>query len=104
MKQVFIKIAEGYQLIQEGYSALAEYYSKDIKENGAKAKEVVKEQTEEKAVGLVNIEEVRAVMAAKSRDGKTQEVRKLINEFGAEKLSSVSKEKLPELLQKAEEL
>lgn len=50
------------------------------------------------------LEDVRAVLAEKSRGGKTQEVRAILKEFGADKLSDVPSEKYIELLQKAEEL
>ena len=52
----------------------------------------------------MTIEAVRLVMAEKSRDGKTQEVRKILNEFGVDKLSAVPEEKLPDLLKKVEVL
>ena len=43
-------------------------------------------------------------MAIKSRDGKTLEVRKLINTYGVTKLSDVPEEKYQELMAKAEAL
>lgn len=52
----------------------------------------------------VTIEDVRAVLAVKTRDGKTPQVKALLNEFGADKLSSVPLDKLAELKQKAEVL
>lgn len=60
------------------------------------AKEEASAKTEK-----VTVEQVRAVLAEKSRAGKTQEVRSLLNEFGADKLSAVADEKLPDLLKKA---
>ena len=44
------------------------------------------------------------VLAEKSRAGKTQEVKMLLRECGADKLSAVPEEKYPELLKKAEAL
>ena len=52
----------------------------------------------------MTVEKVRAVLAEKSRDGKTQEVRKLLDEFGADKLSAIPEDKLSDLLKKAEVL
>lgn len=61
-------------------------------------------ENSKKAENTVTIEDVRAVLAEKSRGGKTQEVRAILKEFGADKLSDVPSEKYTELLQKAEEL
>ena len=69
-------------------------------EAGKKEAKQKQDSTEE----TVTIEKVRAVLAEKSRDGKTQEVRKLLNEFGADKLSAIPEDKFPDLLKKAEVL
>ena len=52
----------------------------------------------------VSIEEIRAVLASKSQDGKTAEVRALLQKFGANKLSEISEEVFPDLLKEAGEL
>ena len=52
----------------------------------------------------VNIEEIRAVLAGKSQDGKTAEVRALLQKFGANKLSEISAEVYQELLKEAGDL
>ena len=52
----------------------------------------------------ISITEVRAVMAEKSRAGKTQEIKQLLKEFGADKLSSVLEERYEELMKRAEVL
>ena len=49
-------------------------------------------------------DDLRLVLAEKSRAGKTQEVKMLLRECGADKLSAVPEEKYPELLKKAEAL
>lgn len=61
------------------------------------------ETVNEVAVKLT-IEDVRAVLAVKTREGKTPQVKVLLNEFGADKLSNVPVEKLAELKAKAEVL
>lgn len=61
-------------------------------------------ENSKKEENTVALEDVRAVLAEKSRGGKTQEVRAILKEFGADKLSDVPSEKYTELLQKAEEL
>ena len=49
-------------------------------------------------------EQVRAVLAEKSHDGKTEAVRELLQKYGAPKLSSVDPKHYPALLKDAEVL
>ena len=50
----------------------------------------------------VTLEEVRGILADKSRNGFTADVRSLITSFGAEKLSEVDPAKFEDLLKAAE--
>lgn len=59
------------------------------------------QQPEEK---LVTLEEVRAILAEKSHDGFTAEVRTLIEKYGASKLSQIDPSKYASLLADAEGL
>lgn len=52
----------------------------------------------------VTLEQVRAVLAEKSRNGLTAEVRDLLEKHGATKLSEINPEEYPELLADAEGL
>ena len=52
----------------------------------------------------VSLEQVRAVLAQKSHDGLTAEVRALLQKYGATKLSAIDPECYEALLQEAEEL
>ena len=71
---------------------------KDTAKKGAKA---AKQEPEEKPLTL---EEVRAVLAEKSRSGHTEEVRALLNKHGADKLSEIDPAEYPALLAEAEVL
>ena len=51
---------------------------------------------------LITLEEVRSVLAEKSRSGKTSEVKALLTKFGANKLSELDASKYDELLKEAE--
>lgn len=64
------------------------------------------EQTEPPAAPAkkVTLEEVRAVLAEKSHDGLTAEVRGLLEKYGAQKLSGVDPKHYPALLKDAEVL
>ena len=75
----------------------------EVKEIAAKLRELADAIEEEKAP-KISLEDVRAVLAIKSRDGKTLEVRKLINTYGVTKLSDVPEDKYQELMAKAEAL
>ena len=60
-----------------------------------------KQEPEEKPLTL---EEVRAVLAEKSRSGHTEEVRELLAKHGADKLSEIDPAEYPALLAEAEVL
>ena len=53
-------------------------------------------------VKSVTLEEVRAVLAEKSRAGKTAEVKELLTKFGVNKLSELDSSKYSELLKETE--
>lgn len=114
MSSGLLKMAEGYELVAAGLrqmiearEAIPQVSTKSEDTNiSEKAKKAKKEdeaeaKVETQAVKKVTLEEVRAVLADKSRAGKTQEVRMLLHEYGADKLSSVEEEKLSDLLAKA---
>lgn len=63
--------------------------------------QVSTQKPEEKAVAL---EQVRAVLAEKSHDGFTAEVRALLEKYGASKLSQIDPSKYAALLAEAEAL
>ncbi len=65
------------------------------------AKPAAKQESEEKPLTL---EEVRAVLAEKSRAGHTAEVRELLNRHGADKLSEIDPAEYAALLAEAEVL
>ena len=74
------------------------------KEEDEKAADVPAEVQAEPEAPAITLEEVRKVLAEKSRSGKTGEVWSLINKYGAMKLSGVDPKYYPELLKDAEEL
>ena len=58
----------------------------------------------EKPASAVKLEEVRAVLAEKSHEGKTAAVRELLGKYGAQKLSEVDPANYASLLKEAEVL
>ena len=74
---------------------------KTAKNTAKKEAKAAKQEPEEKPLTL---EEVRAVLAEKSRSGHTEEVRALLNKHGADKLSEIDPAEYPALLAEAEVL
>ena len=71
------------------------------KDAAKKAKPAAKQEPEEKPLTL---EEVRAVLAEKSRSGHTEEVRELLAKHGADKLSEIDPAEYAALLAEGEAL
>ena len=91
-RKVYSQLAEGFELLAAGYRSLAE--------QGAEATpEAAPEPTKK-----ITIEQVRAVMSAKSDEGKTAQVKALLMKYDAGKLSGVKPEDYPDLLREAEAL
>lgn len=52
----------------------------------------------------VAVEDIRAVLAQKSQDGKSKEIKELLGKYGVAKLSAVKQEDYPALLAEAKVL
>ena len=61
-------------------------------------------ETPEPEEKVITLEEVRAVLAEKSRDGHTSKIRELLQKYGADKLSEINDSDYPALLAEAEVL
>ena len=90
------KIVEDVYEAVHGLAKAVDKLNADIKR--------IKKETSEESLPQVTLEQVRAVLAAKSQAGKTEEVRILINGYGVTKLRDVNPQSYAELLNKAEEL
>ena len=75
----------------------------EVPESPPEAK-AMPEEAEVKALPEVTLEQVRGVLADKSRSGKTAEVRAIIQKFGADKLSGIDPKDYPAILKEAEVL
>ena len=100
MNKGLLQIAEGFAMVAEGYRKMASE-GMEIPKDIQREEKPEKSSTPEKKISIT---EVRAVMAEKSRAGKTQEIKQLLKEFGADKLSSVLEERYEELMKRAEVL
>lgn len=100
MNKGLLQIAEGFAMVAEGYRKMASE-GMEIPKDIQTEEKPEKSSTPEKKISIT---EVRAVMAEKSRAGKTQEIKQLLKEFSADKLSSVPEERYEELMKRAEVL
>lgn len=95
MHDIYLTLAEGYEKLAAGYRALA----KDQKDE--KVEMAVPAEPEKKEI---SIEEVRAVLAAKTQAGKRREVKELLLKYDSGKLSGVKPENYAALMADAEAL
>lgn len=86
--------------INDATNWLAQQFTSDVQQQ----KENIAANTEEKAKPALTLEEVRAVLADKSRAGHTTEIRELLKKYGASKLSLVDPKHYEALLREAEVL
>jgi hypothetical protein len=98
MSDIYLTLADGFEKLAAGYRALATESTTDGQATEQKV------ATEEKQEPQITIEQVRAVLAAKSQDGKTREVKALLMKYDAGKLSGVKPEDYASLLKEAEAL
>lgn len=66
--------------------------------------EDTKQEVDEETSKQLTLEEVRAVLAQKSRNGFTSKIRELLIKYGGEKLSEIDPTKYSELLKDVEKL
>lgn len=98
MNDVYLTIADGFEKLAAGYRALAGTASAPAESEAAPVAETPAEAQE------VTIEEVRAVLAAKSENGKRKEVKELLFKYDSGKLSGVKKSDYAALLADARAL
>jgi hypothetical protein len=99
MVKAYLEIAEGLEQAAAGYRKLA---GKEDKDESKPEPQVAAEASEQML--KISVEDVRAVLATKSQDGKTQEVKALLLKFGASRLSEVKPESYRVLLTEAKRL
>ncbi|RKI93099.1 hypothetical protein D7V94_03680 [Parablautia intestinalis] len=107
MGSELLRIAEGFSIVAEGLRGLAKAEGgsktteKTQKQNAAKAQPEKEEVQQEQPATL---EGIRALMAQKTQEGKSKEIKELLQKYGAVKLSAVKPEDYPALMQEAQVL
>ena len=97
MSEIYLTLADGFEKLAAGYRTLAACSA----EGQATEQPPVAEQKQEIKI---SIEDVRAILADKSQQGKTREVKALLMKYDAGKLSGVKPEDYEDLLKEAEVL
>ncbi len=100
MNEAYLTLAEGFEKVAAGLRGLAR--SENTMESAGPEKQLSTVETKEEK--RVDIEAIRAVLADKSREGKTKDVKALLLKYDAGKLSSVKEEDYARLLVDAEAL
>ena len=100
-----MRIAEGFSIVAEGLRGLAKAEG-GTKEKAVKAQKVEKSETvaEVQQESPATLEGIRALMAQKTQEGKSKEIKELLQKYGAAKLSAVKPEDYPALMQEAQVL
>ena len=97
MSEIYLTLADGFEKLAAGYRTLAA--------NSAEGQSIEQPPVAEpQKVNKISIEAVRAVLAEKSQEGKTREVKALLMKYDAGKLSGVKLEDYEALLKEAEVL
>ncbi len=110
--QTLVGVVDSMHKLAEGLETLAVYLLRDageqqvseVPKKAPSEPQAVLEAKPEPVQPTVTLEEVRAVLAEKSSVGHTDEVRKLLQDFGAVKLSAVDPKDYADLKAKAEVL
>lgn len=100
--KLLLDVAEGLNSLAASIQAVAQAMADNVQSEFAPQPAQADEP--KPPVKAVALEQVRAVLAEKSQDGKTAQVRELIGRFGAGKLSEIAPERYADLLAAAEEL
>nr|WP_288829156.1 hypothetical protein [uncultured Clostridium sp.] len=108
MGSELLKMAEGFSMVAESLRLLAGQ-TEVVNPCTDKAEDTIldkqadtaKADTQEKKV---TVEQIRAVLAEKSQDGKTAQIKELLKKYGAVKLSAVEEKNYSALFADAEKL
>lgn len=109
MGSELLRIAEGFSIVAEGLRGLAKAEG-GTKDKAVKAQPSATEKAQkqdavqEHQESPATLEGIRALMAQKTQEGKSKEIRELLQKYGAAKLSAVKPEDYPALMQEAQVL
>lgn len=99
--KLLLEVVEDIRSLADSLQTLANAISGDDVADEASAADV---EPAAKPPITLTLEQVRAVLAEKSHDGLTEQVRGLLKKYGAQKLSAIASDRYPDLLRDAKEL
>jgi hypothetical protein len=107
MGSELLRIAEGFSIVAEGLRGLAKAEGGSTKDKSVKAQPSATEKAQKQDAAQeqpATLEGIRALMAQKTQEGKSKEIKELLQKYGAAKLSAVKPEDYPALMQEAQVL
>jgi len=104
MGSELMRIAEGFSIVAEGLRGLAKAEGGTKEKAVKEQKQAQPEKTEVQQENPATLEGIRALMAQKTQEGKSKEIKELLQKYGAAKLSAVKPEDYPALMQEAQVL
>ena len=106
MGSELLRIAEGFSIVAEGLRGLAKAEGGNTKDKSVKAQKQAQPESvaETQQENPATLEGIRALMAQKTQEGKSKEIKELLQKYGAAKLSAVKPEDYPALMQEAQVL
>lgn len=111
MSDALLKLADSFTAAAESLRVLADERMNGDTDYGVGQQERASGQTEktENAASPKNekpvaVEDIREVLAEKSQDGKSRQIKELLGKYGVAKLSAVEEKDYPALLQEAKVL
>ncbi len=100
LAEMFRKVVEDIRSLADSLQAVCTVVTGGLPVQEAE----LQEEAEEKALPEITLEQVRGVLAEKSRGGHTAEVRAIIQKYGADRLSAISPGDYAAILKEAEVL
>lgn len=114
MGSELLKMADGFAMVAESLRELAGQAVEEAKPDAKQESKTGKGTTDKSTAGVkadkkkeeqkVVVEDIRAVLAEKSQEGKSKEIKELLGKYGAAKLSAVEEKDYPALLAEAKVL
>lgn len=111
MSDALLKLADSLTEAAESLRVLVGEKISGNSDHGIGQQEQASGQTEKKENAAspekekpVAVEDIRAVLAEKSQDGKSRQIKDLLGKYGVAKLSAVEEKDYPALLQEAKAL
>ena len=99
--KLLLEVVEDIRSLADSLQTLANAISGDDVADEASAASI---EPVAKPPVTVTLEQVRAVLAEKSHEGLTEQVRSLLQKYGAQKLSAIASDRYADLLRDAKEL